>query len=47
MFQGQNVSGIGDINGDGTDDVILADANGDLTAWTLKDGQYNGMLIIA
>lgn len=47
MFQEQDVSGVGDVNGDGTDDIVLADSNGDLTAWTMKNGQYNGMLIIA
>ena len=32
---------------DGTDDILLCDANDNLAAWSVKDGKVTGVIAIA
>ena len=32
---------------DGTDDILLCDANNNLAAWSVKDGKVTGVIAIA
>ena len=43
---GQTIAGIWDVNGDGTDDVVLSVDTG-YEAWTIKDGKYSGIQLLA
>jgi|GEM_PF-7066430 len=46
LAAGEHISGIWDVNGDGTDDVIVADPNR-YTFWTISNGQYAGTQLLA
>ncbi|MBQ7694613.1 MAG: hypothetical protein IJT50_05765 [Lentisphaeria bacterium] len=46
LAAGEHISGVWDVNGDGTDDIIVADPNR-YTCWTISNGQYAGTQLLA
>ena len=46
LSAGQSLSGVGDIDGDGVEDVLVASSDGSVFAWTVQDGAYKSQIAV-
>ncbi|MBQ7695850.1 MAG: hypothetical protein IJT50_12095, partial [Lentisphaeria bacterium] len=46
LSAGQNLAGVGDVDGDGVDDVLFTDFDSSLKAWTVNNGAPKGLIAL-